>query len=76
MSKDGNVAGMCILCGKSATNSSECLYDVADKFNIQVTPCAQICNITGSDVDNDTDLVAYINRIIDVMLKSQADLRY
>lgn len=76
LSKDGNVAGMCILCGKSATNSSECLYDVADKFNIQVTPCAQICNITGSDVDNDTDLVAYINRIIDVMLKSQADLRY
>lgn len=68
LSRDNNVAGMCILCGKTEANSSENLYDVADKLKIQVKPCAQICSITGNDVDNDADLIAYINEIENAIL--------
>ena len=60
-----SVAGMCILCGKSNNNSSENLYDVAEKLNVSINPQAHICNVTGNDVDNDTDLIEYISSIED-----------
>lgn len=68
LSNDNNVSGMCILCGKSKVNSSENLNDIADEFNIKVSPSAYILNVTGDDISNDTDLINYINQIELTML--------
>lgn len=62
--QNGNsVDSMCIICGKTAENSSENLYDIAKLMNIQVSPLVQICNVTGDDVDNDSVLIEYIEKI-------------
>lgn len=62
--KNGNsVDSMCIICGKTTKNSSENLYDFAESMNIQVASMAQICNVTGDDVDNDSDLIEYFKKI-------------
>lgn len=58
-----SVDGMCILCGKTTHNSSEDLYDISETMDIHVHPMAHICNVTGDDIDNDTDLVEYIKKI-------------
>lgn len=58
-----SVDSMCIICGKAAENSSEDLYDLAALMNIQISPMAQICTITGEDVNNDSDLIKYVERI-------------
>lgn len=63
LQKDNSVDGICIICGKTAHNSSENLYDIAETMDIHVHPMAYICNITGDDVDNDTDLIEYIEKI-------------
>lgn len=63
LQKGNSVDSMCIICGKATENSSEDLYDVAESMNIQVSPMAQICNVTGNDVDNDSDLIEYIEKI-------------
>lgn len=62
--QNGNsVDGMCIICGKTTHNSSEVIYDVAETMDIHVHPMAHICNVTGDDVDNDKDLIEYIEKI-------------
>ena len=66
-----NIAGMCILCGKTISNTAENLYDVADRLRIQLTPDACLCNITGNDVDDDTDLIRYIERIETSLFETQ-----
>ena len=68
LSNDNNISGMCIICGKTRTNSSENLNDIADEFNIKVSPNAYIFNVTGDDVTNDTNLINYINQIELTML--------
>lgn len=57
------VDGLCILSGKEKSSSTENLYDYADKRNVNIIPYAQICCISGDDVDNDEDLKNYIYRI-------------
>lgn len=61
--KGKNIAGMCILCGKTKGNSTESLYDVADMLHVPVTPNVFICSVTGEDVQDDNDLMGYIRLI-------------
>lgn len=68
LSSDNNICGMCILCGKTRENSLENLNDIADEFNIKISPNAYILNITGDDTSNDNDLINYINQIELTML--------
>lgn len=63
LSNDNHISGMCILCGKTKVNSSENLNNIADEFNIKISPNAYILNVTGDDKDNDTGLINYINQI-------------
>ena len=62
-SKGNCVAGMCILCGKAKENTFENLYDVAESYNIPIYPRACICCVTGTDVENDSNLIEYVKRI-------------
>ena len=63
MQNGNSVDSICIICGKATENSSENLYDIAESMNLQVASMAQICTVTGDDVDNDSDLIEYIKKI-------------
>lgn len=62
--QSGNsVDSLCIICGKTMHNSSENVYNIAETLDIHIHPMAHICNITGNDIDNDKDLIEYIEKI-------------
>ena len=70
LQSDNSIDGMCIICGKTSQNSSENLYDIAKTMDIHINPMAHICNVTGDDVDNDRDLIEYIERIEELVSRT------
>ena len=63
ISADESVYGLCILCGKTDGNKQKNLYDIAQKLNINIYPKANICSITGSNVNDNEPLVNYIKEM-------------
>lgn len=57
------ISGLCILCGKENVNATENLHDIAYSYQVQISPSAHICTITGNEVSNDIDLINYIREI-------------
>lgn len=58
-----NVSGMCVLCGKSSSNATKSIYDVAEALKISLTPNATIFQLSGNDTSDNEDLIEYIQNI-------------
>ncbi len=61
VSENSTISGVCFLCGKDDKNRTENIYDQAENLNI--TPSAKICVVTGADVNDNEDLIKYIQHI-------------
>ena len=64
-----SVDSMCIFCGKDSEDSSEDLCDFANNMNIQIVPMTNLITVTGNDVDNDKELMQYIEKIEKLVTK-------
>lgn len=65
-----SIMGLYVLCGKTDThindNSLENLRDIANSISTRVLPEAQIINLTGLDVEQDSQIIDLINHLIDI----------